>query len=175
MPSFLPVASVVPHRILIVEDEGIIANALAARLVNLGYEVAGIAESSEMAITKTSGLSPDVILMDIRIKGAMDGIETAEVVRKRFDIPLIYLTAHSDPQTFDRAKRSGASGFLTKPFDQANLIFSIEMTIHRHRADRIQQKAWEATVRTQNHYRAQAEIAGQTSSAVGRSRLFRNF
>src|SRR5450755_4022393 len=98
-------------RILIVEDEGIIAGHIASRLVRTGYEVAGIAESSEEAIARAEELSPDLILMDIRIKGSMDGIETSAAIRTRHDIPVIYLTAHTDQQTIDRAKTTGASAF----------------------------------------------------------------
>ena len=86
--------------------------------------------------------------MDIRIKGAMDGIETTAKLRERFDIPVIYLTAHTDQQTIDRAKVTGAFGFLTKPIHHTSLATAIEMAIHKHRADRSARhhRAWMATV-----------------------------
>ena len=142
------VAATTVARILIVEDEGIIAGHIASGLLKTGYEVAGIAESSEEALEKTAQLNPDLILMDIRIKGAMDGIETTAKLRKRFDIPVIYLTAHTDQQTIDRAKMTGAFGFLTKPIQHTSLATAIEMAIHKHRADRAErhQRAWMATV-----------------------------
>jgi PAS domain S-box-containing protein len=86
--------------------------------------------------------------MDIRIKGEMDGIETATRIRDRFDIPVIYLTAHSDQETINRAKLTGASGFLTKPIHHTSLSTAIEMAIHKHRADRASrhQRAWMATL-----------------------------
>ena len=135
-------------KILIVEDEGIIANTIASRLAKSGYEVAGIADSSEEALAKIPELNPELVLMDIRIKGAMDGIETAVQIRERFDIPFIFLSAHTDRQTVDRARTTGASGFLTKPIHHENLAATIEMAIHKHRANRAgrDQRAWMATV-----------------------------
>jgi PAS domain S-box-containing protein len=123
-------------RILIVEDEGIIAGHIASRLLKTGYSVAGIAESSDEAIATVREVSPDLILMDIRIKGSLDGIQTAAKVREDSDIPIIYLTAHTDQSTVDRAKMTEAFGFLTKPVHQTSLATSIEMAIHKHRADR---------------------------------------
>jgi DNA-binding NarL/FixJ family response regulator len=123
-------------RILIVEDEGIIAEHIASRLKKIGYAVAGIAESSEQAFSGVATLKPDLILMDIRIKGAMDGIEAAIKLRELFDIPIIYLTAHSDRQTIERAKMTGAYGFLTKPIHQNALAAGIEAAIQQHRAER---------------------------------------
>jgi AmiR/NasT family two-component response regulator len=123
-------------RVLIVEDEGIIATHIASRLRKSGYEVIGIAESSEDTLALVQELRPDLILMDIRIKGTSDGIETAAELHTRFDIPVIYLTAHTDQQTLDRARMTGAAGFLTKPIQQAALKAAIETAIHKHRADR---------------------------------------
>jgi CheY-like chemotaxis protein len=99
--------------ILIVEDEALIAEHLSSTLSRLGYEIAGIAESSEEALAAISEAAPQMIIMDIRIRGALDGIATAAVIRERFDIPLIYLTAHTDQETIDRAKLTGALGFLS--------------------------------------------------------------
>jgi PAS domain S-box-containing protein len=135
-------------RIMIIEDEGIIASHIATRLERTGYTVAGILASSDDALDRIPSLMPDLILMDIRIKGNADGIETANKVRERFDIPVIYLTAHSDRQTIDRAKNTGAFGFLTKPIHHTSLFTSIEMALTRHRSDREvrQQRAWIETV-----------------------------
>ena len=135
-------------RILIVEDEGIIAGHIASRLLKTGYSVAGIAESSEEALASIREVSPDLILMDIRIKGALDGIQTAAKVRETSDIPIIYLTAHTDQATVDRAKMTEAFGFLTKPVHPTSLSTSIEMAIHKHRAEVAEraQRAWMETV-----------------------------
>jgi PAS domain S-box-containing protein len=134
-------------KILIVEDEGIIANHIASRLAKTGYQVAAIAESSEEALACMATFEPELVLMDIHIKGGMDGIETALKIREIWDVPVIYLTAHSDHETIDRAKLTGASGFLTKPIHHTSLATSIEMAIYKHRADREirHQRAWMST------------------------------
>jgi two-component system, cell cycle sensor histidine kinase and response regulator CckA len=135
-------------KILIVEDEGIIAAYIASQLALAGYTVAGIAQSAEEMLASVSELRPELILMDIHIKGPMDGIETAAALRDRFDIPVIYLTAHTDQETINRAKLTGASGFLAKPIHSSALQIAIEMALQKHRADRVvkQQRAWMATV-----------------------------
>ncbi len=147
----LPEVEVEPPRaakILVVEDEGVIASHIQSRLTNGGYEVTAIAQSSEEALTQIATTVPDLILMDIHIKGDRDGIQTAADVRARYDIPIIYLTAHTDRETIDRAKLSGASNFLSKPIHATTLSTSIEMTLHKHRADSDvrRQRAWMATV-----------------------------
>ena len=141
-----PQLAATPARILIVEDEGLVADDLSDLLSTNGYAVAGIAESSQSALSQVEDLKPDLILMDIRIKGALDGIETAAKLRERFDIPVVYLTAHTDNRTVDRAKMTGAFGFLTKPIDSRSLTITIEMAIHKHRADRTirHQRSWMA-------------------------------
>lgn len=136
-----------PANILIVEDEGIIADNIASRLLKSGYKVAGIVDSAEEALRKVPLSKPDLVLMDIHIKGSLDGIETTKKLRERYDIPVIYLTAHTDPQTINRAKMTGGFGFLTKPIDHRTLATTIEMATHKHRADREvrDQRAWMAT------------------------------
>ena len=99
-------------RILVVEDEAIVAMALRGRLENLGYDAVGVVASGEEAIEKADELRPDLVLMDIRLSGAMDGIEAAELIRVRFDIPVVYLTAYADQATLDRAKLTGPFGYL---------------------------------------------------------------
>jgi PAS domain S-box-containing protein len=122
--------------ILIVEDEGIVAKDLARKLEQLGHEVAGIAESAEEAIELTRRLRPDLILMDIWLKGPMDGIDAAEAIRRKHDVPVIYLTAHSDPATLARAKVTGPFGYILKPFEQRELATQIVMALYRHETDR---------------------------------------
>lgn len=135
-------------KILIVEDEGMIASHLASRLLIAGYDVTGIAQSAEEALTKIKERAPELILMDIHIKGLMDGIAAAAVLRERSDVPVIYLTAHSDQVTIDRAKMTGAAGFLTKPIQYAALGHAIEMALHNHpsRHETRSQRAWMRTV-----------------------------
>ena len=148
MTLSMPPIAATPARTLIVEDEGLVADHLAGLLSTSGYNVVGIAESSHDALAQVSELRPDLILMDIRIKGSMDGIETTAKLRESFDIPVVYLTAHTDLQTIGRAKLTGAFGFLTKPIDSTILGITIEMAINRHRADRDMrhQRSWMATV-----------------------------
>src|SRR5215472_7835025 len=128
---FSPAQEEARAKILIVEDEGIIADNIASRLQKSGYQVAGIADSAEAALARVPEAKPDLVLMDIHIKGSLDGIETTRKLRETFDIPVIYLTAHTDPQTIDRAKRTGSFGFLTKPIDHRTLATTIEMATHR--------------------------------------------
>src|SRR6185503_12996853 len=122
--------------VLIVEDERLIARDMQQLLAELGYEPFAIASSSEEALSRVSERLPDVVLMDIRLKGDIDGISTAELLRRRFDVPVIYLTAHADDATIERAKNSEPYGYLIKPVDAARLRSSIEVCLHKHRADR---------------------------------------
>ncbi len=103
--------------ILIVEDENIVAMVIQLCLKNLGYAVPVIFDSGEEAISHVEKDPPDLVLMDIRLAGEMDGVEAAEVVRSRFDIPVVYLTAQIDNHTLDRAKTTGPFGYILKPFE----------------------------------------------------------
>jgi PAS domain S-box-containing protein len=117
--------------ILIVENESIIAMELEDRLSQLGYTVAGTVASAQAAFKHIEKKRPDIILMDIRIQGAKDGIETAEEVRSRFGIPVIYLTAHADEATMQRAKVTEPFGYLLKPFREQELRAAIEMALYK--------------------------------------------
>jgi two-component system cell cycle sensor histidine kinase/response regulator CckA len=119
-------------RILVVEDERIVALDLAATLHELGYVVAASVGSGEAAVERAIGLRPNLVLMDIRLTGEMDGIEAAQSIRKEFDVPIIYLTAHSDDPTLFRAKQSGPFGYLVKPFKAPDLHCAIEIALHKH-------------------------------------------
>ncbi len=121
--------------VLIVEDETIVAADLAGKLAMLGYEVAGSASTGEEAIESAYRLLPRLILMDIQLKGAMDGIEAAEAIHRVLDIPVIYLTAYSDLSTLERAKQSGPYGYILKPFEERELAAAIELTLSKHQAD----------------------------------------
>jgi CheY-like chemotaxis protein len=102
-------------RILIVEDEGIVAWDIEKNLRDLGFEVVGVAASGREALALAKSGQPDLILMDIRIQGDIDGITTAELVRRQLGIPVVYLTAHGDPETLERAKGTAPVGYLIKP------------------------------------------------------------
>ncbi len=123
-------------RILVVEDEAIVAMSLQARLENLRYAVVGVVASGEEAIERAADLSPDLILMDIRLSGTMDGIEAAEQIRVRFDIPVVYLTAHADQAMLQRAKLTGPFGYLIKPVDERALHTAIEVALYKHEMER---------------------------------------
>jgi len=133
--------------ILVVEDEGLIANNLADGLRRGGYEITGIAESGEDALEKASTLKPDLVLMDIHLSGKMDGIEAAEKVRSEFSIPVIFLTAHANPEVLNRAKLTYPFGYLVKPIRQVDLISAVEIALYKHQMERKlkQREAWLAT------------------------------
>ena len=122
--------------ILIVEDESIVAADLTGKLGRLGYEVVGTAAQGEEAVAMACRLRPQLVLMDIWLEGPMDGIHAAEAIRGEYDVPVIYLTAHSDPIALARAKLTGPFGYLLKPFEERELATQIEMAIFRHQADR---------------------------------------
>ena len=130
--------------VLIVEDEGIVAENLASKLKNLGYEVAGIATRGEEAVAMADRLRPNLVLMDILLEGSMDGIEAAEVIHRQYDVPVIYLTAYSDPATLARAKVTGPFGYILKPFEERDLATQIELALYKHQADQQlrQQREW---------------------------------
>jgi two-component system, cell cycle sensor histidine kinase and response regulator CckA len=120
-----------PH-ILVVEDERIVALDLAATLKELGYAVAASVGSGEAAIEQATRLRPDLVLMDIRLIGEMDGIQAAQSIKKELDVPVIYLTAHSDDPTLARAAATGPFGYIVKPFKSADLHCAIEIALHKH-------------------------------------------
>ncbi|MEH2435696.1 MAG: ATP-binding protein [Nostoc sp.] len=123
-------------KILVVEDEAIVAKDLQLRLIKFGYTVPAIASSGEEAINKAVETSPDLVLMDIKLKGSMDGIEAAEEIYKRLDIPVIYLTAYADDNTLRRAKITEPFAYLIKPFKERELQINIEITLNKHGLER---------------------------------------
>jgi CheY-like chemotaxis protein len=123
-------------RILVVEDEHIVAMGIKKMVKSLGYTVTGVASSGEDAISKAESTFPDVVLMDIMLKGDMDGVEAAGEIKKRFDVPVVYLTAYSDNKILERAKKTEPFGYIVKPFDEKDLHSSIEIALHRHRKEK---------------------------------------
>ncbi len=119
-------------QILVVEDEGIVALEIKDRLENLEYVVVGLASSGEEAIQVASKAKPDLVLMDIILKGDMDGVESAKLIRTTLDIPVVYLTAYSDENTLQRAKITEPFGYILKPFEERELYSSIEMALYKH-------------------------------------------
>ncbi len=122
-------------RILIVEDEALVARGIQDRLKELGYEVPAVVDSGPAAVEKAGELRPDLVLMDIGLKGEMDGIQAADQIRDRFDIPVIYLTAYSDDETLKRARVSQPFGYLVKPFRTDDLHSTLEMALYKHAVD----------------------------------------
>ena len=116
-------------RILIVEDDMIIASNLSLQLSKLGYEVCGIETRGEEAIQHARENIPDIILMDIQLKGAIDGVDTARKIRQHRLIPIIFLTANSDDATFARAKETNPYAFISKPFNKVNLQRTIALVV----------------------------------------------
>src|SRR5690242_10206984 len=125
-----------PAKILIVEDESIVALDLQERLTRLGYQVIGMATSGGEAICLAEAWHPNLVLMDIRLKGVMDGIETAQELRARFNTPVIYLTAHADDATLQRAKTTEPFGYLTKPFEERELHAALDMALYKIQMER---------------------------------------
>lgn len=119
-------------KVLVVEDERIVAKDIQNTLKNLGYDVPSIASTGEEAIRKSGEFKPDIILMDIVLKGEIDGIEAASQIRSRFKIPIIYLTAYEDEDTLDRAKVTEPLGYILKPFEERDLHTTLEMALYRH-------------------------------------------
>ena len=134
--------------IFIVEDERLVAEDIRVSLESNGYTVAGIAASRDQAIEAIRRTSPSLVLMDIVLKGAGDGIETARTVRTLFDIPVLYLTAHADQATLRRAKLSEPFGYVVKPFEERELFSGIEMALYRYQVEKRleENERWLATI-----------------------------
>jgi PAS domain S-box-containing protein len=125
-----------PCRIVVVEDEAIVAMDIEERLTAMGYEPAGRAAGGEQALELVEQRHPDLVLMDIRLQGDMDGIAAAEEIRRRFHLPVIFLTAYSENDTLDRVKLTEPFGYILKPFDDRELKSAIEIAIYKHQAEK---------------------------------------
>ena len=123
-------------RVLVVEDERAVAGAIQKHLEKIGYEVPFVASSGETALKKLEEIRPDLILMDIVLKGNLSGIDTAEKIRTQYNIPIVYLTAYSDSEMIDKAKLTEPYGYILKPFDYSKLSTTIEMALYKHRMER---------------------------------------
>lgn len=118
--------------VLVVEDEALIAGDIQRTLVRLGYQVPTTTGTAEKALREVELHQPGLVLMDIKLRGKMDGIEAAQAIRLRFDVPVVYLTSHSDEATLVRAKATNPHGYLLKPFTDRELRTAIEVALHRH-------------------------------------------
>lgn len=120
------------YKILVAEDEFIIARSIQDSLKRLGYAVISVVSTGEEAVESALRLRPDLVLMDIRLKGTIDGVQAAQRIQTGLNIPVVYLTAHSDPETLKRVVHSQAYGFLTKPFSDQSIKEALEKGLARH-------------------------------------------
>jgi DNA-binding LytR/AlgR family response regulator len=121
--------------IFIVEDESIVAKDIQNSLTKLGYNVVGFANNGKDAIEKITELMPDLVLMDIMIKGGLTGIEVSEKIKEKMNVPVIFLTAYADEGTLSRAKITEPYGYILKPFKEIDLHSTIEMAVYKHQKD----------------------------------------
>lgn len=123
-------------KIMIVEDEAIVARDIRSRLADLGYEIACVCSSAEEAIDKVPDVRPDLVIMDIKLKGELDGIDAGENIYGQYSIPIVYLTAYSDEKLLQRTGKSKPYGYILKPFDSENLRITIEIALYKHEFER---------------------------------------
>jgi signal transduction histidine kinase len=128
-------ASMSPVRVLVVEDESIVALDIQHRLQAMGYEVVGLALTGPEAIELGGALHPDVALMDIQLRGPFSGIVTAEQLRANLGIPVVYLTAYADQATLERARVSEPFGYVIKPFEDRELNITLDIALYRHQTE----------------------------------------
>ncbi|MDP2855147.1 MAG: response regulator [Smithellaceae bacterium] len=145
-------------KIMVVEDEAIIANDIARQLKDMGYDVAAIAYSGESAVEKATELHPDLVLMDIVLAGKMDGISAAEKIMAHSGTPVVYLTSYADDKTFGRAKLTGPSGYVLKPVEKKQLHVAIELALHKQGIDLNLRK---------NHARIYESMKGMIEAIAG--------
>ncbi len=119
-------------KIMIVEDEVLFAKNLQELLERLGYTVPALVATGEEAIEKAGEMKPDLVLMDIVLKGGMDGIEAADLIRTRFKIPVVYLTAYADDKTVQRAKITEPYGYVVKPLEERDLHVTLEIALYMY-------------------------------------------
>ena len=130
-------------RIMVVEDEGVVAMQIAETLKGLGYDVPLIAMTGEEAVTKLLETEPDLVLMDIHLRGGVSGIDAAHRIRQRLDVPIVYLTAFSDSETLDQAQLTEPYGYVLKPFEEKSLHAILQMSLMKHRRTRnVRENGW---------------------------------
>ncbi|MBN1523940.1 MAG: response regulator [Spirochaetales bacterium] len=135
--SFSENGMITPARIFIVEDENIVALDMQKRLEKLGYTVPGIASTGRDAVRRVLELCPDLVLMDIRLAGDMDGIEAAEKILEKLFVPIVYITAYTEEATLRRAKITEPFGYILKPFEERELHINIEIALYRHKLQNV--------------------------------------
>ncbi|NQU66277.1 MAG: response regulator [SAR324 cluster bacterium] len=141
-------------RILIVEDEAIIAMELESQLQSLGYKVTSVVDTGEKAIKKAEIDKPDLMLMDIRLKGEMDGIDVAKIIRNRFGIPVIFSTAYLDQERIERAKIAMPFGYVLKPIQERDLKVTLEMALYVAKVETERKKEEKTFQENEKKYRS---------------------
>jgi PAS domain S-box-containing protein len=152
-------------QVLIVEDEPIVAADLSDKLHRLGYEVPAIAARAEDAFLATSAARPDLVLMDINLLGDCDGIEAATKLHSDYDVPVVFLTAHDDVETLQRAQKAGPFGYITKPAKYSDLSATIEIALTRSR-EHIAQRLREVWLEAQLQSAGQGVIAASHDGII---------
>ena len=122
--------------VLIIEDEALIAEEISSTLILLDYSVAGIIMNGDRALDAIAHLQPDLILLDIHIKGSLTGIDLAHIIRKKYALPFLFLTAFSDKDTLEKAKKTMPYGYILKPFNETTIKVNLEMALFKHNAER---------------------------------------
>jgi len=168
----IPILKTTKPKILIVEDEAIVAANIADRLVEDGYEVIGIADSGADAIAYAQVTAPDLVLMDIVLKGEIDGITAAEAIRSYSTIPIIYMTAYADEKTLQRAKSSQPLAYIIKPFRTQELKVTIEIALNKHQFDLQQSQALRSSAKLQAETQALSDFKSTFITMI--SHEFRN-
>ena len=128
------------EKIFIVEDEYIVGDVLKRTFEKKGFVVPSIAVSGESAVKQAEEIIPDLIIMDISLKGSMDGIEAAKEIRSRIDVPILFLTAYEDDEIFERAKMTEPFGYLLKPLDEKEIIMAVEVALFKDKSDKERRK-----------------------------------
>jgi PAS domain S-box-containing protein len=152
-------------KIMIVEDEAVIALRLEQRLSMMGYEVVALSHSSEESLEKARELRPDLILMDIKIPGNIDGITLAKIVKSELDIPVVFLTAFAEDQIIERAKQAEPYGYIVKPFQDQELMAAVEVALYKKDAERRLQEL-------EQQYRSMIDSMGDAIHVVDRNLRF---
>jgi PAS domain S-box-containing protein/putative nucleotidyltransferase with HDIG domain len=155
-------------RILIVEDDNIVVLELRDRLQRLGYAAVGAASYGQEAIARVAEMHPDLVLMDIGLKGTVDGVEAAQEIRTRFDIPVVYLTAYANEDTLQRAKITEPYGYVVKPFQERELHTAIEIALYKHKTEetlRQSEKRFRQLVENANDIIYTHDLEGNFTSA----------
>jgi len=161
----------VNNRILIVEGEGIVAKDLQGILEGRGYRIPSIVNSGEEAIEKAKNACPDLILMDIRLKGSIDGIEASREIHNNLDIPIIYITVYTDERTLERVRATKPFGYLLKPFNEVELCMAVQTALQTHQLQQETQKKLEEAQHLSEIGVCAATIAHELRNPLGTMKM----